>query len=82
MKHVTRPGGRILLHGYTPKQLEYRTGGPSAVENLYTADLLRQAFDDWIIEELAEYEDDVAEGAGHKGKSALIGLIARKPVPA
>jgi SAM-dependent methyltransferase len=82
MKHVTRPGGRILLHGYTPKQLEYRTGGPSAVENLYTADLLRQAFDDWIIEELAEYEDDIAEGAGHKGKSALIGLIARKPVPA
>jgi len=82
MKQVTRPGGRILLQGYTPKQLEYRTGGPSAVENLYTADLLRQEFADWIIEELAEYEDDIAEGAGHKGKSALIGLIARKPVPA
>ena len=81
MKHVTRPGGRILLQGYTPKQLEYRTGGPSAVENLYTVDLLRQAFADWVIEELAEYEDDIAEGAGHKGKSALIGLVARKPVP-
>lgn len=79
MKRATRPGGRILLHGYTPKQLEYRTGGPSAVENLYTAALLREAFADWTIEELVDYEDDIAEGLGHKGRSALIGCIARKP---
>ncbi|WP_294261213.1 cyclopropane-fatty-acyl-phospholipid synthase family protein [Propionivibrio sp.] len=30
MKQLTRAGGRILLQGYTPKQLDYRTGGPSA----------------------------------------------------
>lgn len=79
MKQLTRPGGRMLLQGYTPAQLEYRTGGPSAVENLYTEDILRDAFADWEIEELVEYEDDIAEGAGHRGRSALIGLIARKP---
>lgn len=79
MKEMTRPGGRILLQGYTPKQLEYRTGGPSAVENLYTQDILRAAFDDWRIEELVEYEESIAEGMGHKGRSALIGLVARKP---
>lgn len=79
LKRATRPGGRILLHGYTPKQIEYKTGGPSAVENLYTQDLLRELFADWQIEELVEYEDEVAEGRGHKGRSALIGLIARKP---
>lgn len=79
MKRATRPGGRILLQGYTPKQIEYRTGGPSAVENLYTAALLREAFADWAIEELVDYEDDIAEGRGHKGRSALIGCIARKP---
>lgn len=79
LKQFTRPGGRILLHGYTPKQLEYKTGGPSAVENLYTAALLRAAFGDWEIEELVEYEDDISEGLGHRGRSALIGLIARKP---
>jgi SAM-dependent methyltransferase len=80
LKWVTRPGGRILLQGYTPRQLEYRTGGPSAVENLYTPAILRELFADWTIEELVEYEDDIAEGAGHKGRSALIGLIARKPL--
>ena len=79
MKQLARPGGRILLQGYTPKQLDYRTGGPSQVENLYTARFLRQAFSGWQIEELVEYEDDVAEGAAHKGRSALIGLVARKP---
>jgi SAM-dependent methyltransferase len=79
MKRATRPGGRILLQGYTPKQLEYRTGGPSAIENLYTSDMLRTLFCNWIIEELIEYEEDIEEGAAHKGRSALIGLVARKP---
>lgn len=79
MKQLTRPGGRVLLHGYTPKQLDFRTGGPSAVENLYTREILLAAFADWEIEELVEYEDEISEGAGHKGRSALIGLIARKP---
>ena len=79
MKRLTRPGGRILLHGYTPKQLEYRTGGPSAVENLYTRELLTAAFGDWRIEELVEYEEDISEGIGHAGRSAVIGLVARKP---
>ncbi len=79
LKRVTRSGGRILLQGYTPKQLEYRTGGPSAVENLYTTEFLREAFADWVIEELVEYEDDVAEGNAHRGRSALIGMVARKP---
>ena len=79
MKQLTRPGGRILLQGYTPKQLEYKTGGPSTIENLYTPESLRDTFSDWIIEELVEYEDDLSEGIAHKGHSALIGLIARKP---
>lgn len=79
LKQWVGPGGRLLLQGYTPRQIEYRTGGPSAVENLYTAELLRANFADWIIEELVEYEDDIAEGLGHKGHSALIGLVARKP---
>ena len=78
MKQATRPGGRILLHGYTPRQLVYKTGGPSAVENLYTPEILRAAFTDWTMEELVEYEDDIAEGSGHRGRSALIGMVARK----
>lgn len=79
MKQLTRPGGHILLHGYTPRQLDYKTGGPSEIENLYTAEILRAAFADWAIEELVEYEEEIAEGLGHRGRSALIGMVARKP---
>lgn len=79
LKQAIKPGGLLLLHGYTPKQLEYRTGGPSAVENLYTPDYLRQAFADFEVLELHEYEDDLTEGHGHRGRSAVIDLVARKP---
>jgi cyclopropane fatty-acyl-phospholipid synthase-like methyltransferase len=79
LKQAVQPGGLLLLHGYTPKQLEYKTGGPSAVENLYTEDLLRQAFADFRIEVLQAYEADIDEGNGHRGRSALIDLIARRP---
>jgi len=79
MQQSVKPGGVLLLQGYTPKQLEFGTGGPSAVENLYTAALLRQVFADWEIILLREYEDTIAEGTAHAGRSALIDLVARKP---
>lgn len=81
MARALKPGGRLLLHGYTPKQLEYGTGGPKEVENLYTPELLRQAFSGLglEIEELREYEVELQEGVAHRGPSALIDLVARKP---
>jgi SAM-dependent methyltransferase len=79
LKRTLRPGGRIVLQGYTPKQLDYRTGGPSAVENLYTATLLRDAFKSFDIDLLTEYEDVLNEGLAHRGQSALIGMVAGKP---
>ena len=78
MKQAVKPGGLLLLQGYTPKQLEYRTGGPSAVENLYTEALLREIFADWEILLLHEHEDLIDEGRGHAGRSALIDLVVRK----
>jgi SAM-dependent methyltransferase len=73
-----KPGGALILQGYTPRQLDYRTGGPPILSHLYTADMLRAAFDDLDIVELSEYEADVNEGSGHKGRSALIGMVARR----
>ena len=79
MKQAVRPGGLLFLQGYTPKQLEYGTGGPSAVENLYTEALLRDVFCDWEIVLLREHDDLIEEGKAHSGRSALIDLDARKP---
>lgn len=78
MQRCLKPGGTLLLQGYTPQQLEYRTGGPPLLSHLYTADMLRDAFAAMDIVELRDYEADVAEGSGHHGRSALIGLVARR----
>ncbi|MGB8148315.1 MAG: class I SAM-dependent methyltransferase, partial [Azonexus sp.] len=64
MKQAVKPGGLLFLQGYTPKQLEYGTGGPSAAENLYTEALLREIFSDWEIVLLHEHEDLIDEGRG------------------
>lgn len=79
MIKALRPGGLLLLEGYRPEQLAYGTGGPSAVENLYTETMLRDAFADLQVLELAAYDAVLSEGSGHAGMSALIDLVARRP---
>jgi cyclopropane fatty-acyl-phospholipid synthase-like methyltransferase len=38
-----RPNGVLVLQGYTPKQLQYKTGGPPQAEHMYTQAMLREA---------------------------------------
>src|SRR6185437_7368656 len=47
MRRSLKPGGLLILQGYTPKQLTYGTGGPKEVENLYTRAMLEAAFGDF-----------------------------------
>ncbi len=78
MVRSLKPGGVLILQGYTPKQLEYKTGGPPVLSHLYTEELLRSIFANLDIEVIRSYEADVQEGSGHRGLSALLGLVARK----
>jgi SAM-dependent methyltransferase len=76
MARALRPGGVLLLEGYRPEQIGYGTGGPKAVENLYTKAMLRAAFDGFAAVEIDAYDAHIEEGAGHRGMSALIDVIA------
>jgi SAM-dependent methyltransferase len=73
-----KPGGTLVLQGYTLEQVGRGTGGPPQASHMYTEAMLRDAFADLEIVEMRAYEDDVDEGLGHKGRSALIGLVARR----
>jgi len=77
-KKCLKPGGLLLLQGYGPRQLEYRTGGPPVLENLYTEAQLRTELADMEILLLREHDGEINEGSGHKGMSALVDLVARK----
>jgi SAM-dependent methyltransferase len=79
MVRTLRSGGFLILQGYGPKQLDYGTGGPKILANLYTEDLLRQSFAGLEILHLQAHDDVMHEGPGHDGMSALVDLVARKP---
>jgi 2-polyprenyl-3-methyl-5-hydroxy-6-metoxy-1,4-benzoquinol methylase len=80
MASTLRPGGLLIIQGYTPKQLEFKTGGPSILEHLYTEDLIHDLISDLEIIDLCVYEKMLSEGPKHTGMSALLGLVARKPL--
>ena len=71
-------GGLFILQGYTPKQLEYKTGGPSLIEHLYTEEMIRELCLGFEILDLECYEKELSEGLRHAGMSALLGMVAKK----
>jgi 2-polyprenyl-3-methyl-5-hydroxy-6-metoxy-1,4-benzoquinol methylase len=79
IRRTLKPGGLLILQGYTPKQIEFATGGPGNPANMYTSELLRGWFGDWDIRHLVEHESVISEGTHHHGMSALIDLVAKKP---
>lgn len=79
MKQALKPGGLLLLQGYRPEQVGYGTGGPPRADNMYTEDLLRDAFSDFTILSLRAHDAVIHEGRGHDGLSALIDLVAERP---
>jgi cyclopropane fatty-acyl-phospholipid synthase-like methyltransferase len=72
------PGGIVLLEAYSPYQHLYRSGGPPDLDMLYTAFRLQEDFRDSEILELRELTTELAEGQGHRGRSAVVRLVARR----
>lgn len=79
MRSALKPGGLLIIQGYTPRQLQYGTGGPKAIENLYTRALLEEAFRGYQDMTIVEEDIELAEGSSHRGRSAVINFVARKP---
>ena len=73
-----RPGGLLLLEGYSLAQLAHGTGGPRVPDQLYTEEALREELSAFAIESMRAHEPEVDEGPAHSGLSALIDVIARR----
>jgi SAM-dependent methyltransferase len=78
VRRALKPGGLLLLQGYRPEQLNYKTGGPSAVENLYTEEMLAAEFADFADLQIRSHDSMTREGTGHVGMAALIDLVGYK----
>ena len=77
-----KSGGFVLLEAYTPRQLQFRVegsvGGPSDVGMLMTEAQLRDDFAGAEIVSLIETLVELDEGHRHRGRSAVVRLVARK----
>ena len=69
----------MVLQGYGKEQMKYKTGGPGILENLYDEELLLSSFPGYKIMDLHTYTQEVDEGPGHSGMSALVGFVGQKP---
>jgi SAM-dependent methyltransferase len=78
IQRTLKPGGLLLMQGYRPKQLDYKTGGPSDPAQLYTRELLEAELRGFSTLDIVEHDTVIEEGAGHGGMSALIDVVAVK----
>lgn len=77
LKAATKKGGTLLVHGYTPKQINFGTGGPKDVSLMYTKETFTGLFNENDIILIEEYQASLSEGVGHNGQSAMIDFVAK-----
>lgn len=74
-----RSGGVLLLELYTPKQIEFGTGGPRDLDLLASLDDLRQDLSGLQFAIAQEIEREIHEGNHHFGHSAVVQILGTKP---
>lgn len=71
-----KPGGVILLEAFRPEQLKNSSGGPKEKAMLYSEDMLRADFVACKDVRIESTETVLSEGAMHRGRAAVIRVIA------
>ena len=72
-----RPEGVLILEGYHPRQLEYRTGGPPTAELMITEQQLRDELQPLQILHCQELDREISEGSLHHGLGAVVQYIGK-----
>ena len=73
-----KKGGTLLLEAYTPKQLEFGTGGPPSAEYMMELETLKLELKGLEFIHGKELVRDVVEGLNHTGKGSVVQVLAKK----
>jgi SAM-dependent methyltransferase len=73
-----KPGGKLLLEGFSKEQINYTSGGPKSLDLLFSEEELKADFDEmhelYVNSEIVE----LSEGEHHKGKASVIRVYGVK----
>jgi len=73
-----RPGGFLILEGFSKNQLQYNSGGPKDYGMLFSVEELKSDFSDFSIIQIEETDTELKEGAYHDGKASVVRLFATR----
>ncbi len=73
-----KPGGTLLIDGFSKNQINNTTGGPRSIELLFSEEELRADFNGLSRVKIWEEVVILNEGEYHKGKTSVIRLIGTK----
>src|SRR3546814_9323938 len=75
MIRTLRPGGLLILQGFTPAQLGRSSGGPHDIAMLYETAMLTADFSGLVPVHCVEHIITLYEGPTHQGEAAVIDLV-------
>lgn len=75
---LLKPGGTIILEGFSKNQINKNTGGPKNIRMLYSENELKNDFRLLNIKFIRELDKQLREGPHHDGKASVIQLVAEK----
>lgn len=73
-----RPSGKILLQGFRKEQLGLESGGPKDPAMLWSNEELEEDFEALTALNVYETDEELNEGAFHKGKARLVSAVGIK----
>lgn len=73
-----KPGGYLILEGFSKNQLQYNSGGPKDYGMLFSVEELKSDFSEFNIIQAEETEIELKEGTFHDGKASVIRLFASR----
>jgi hypothetical protein len=75
-----KPGGKVILEGFSKKQIAFSSGGPREIEMLFSADELKNDFSNLTLKLIEEKTIELSEGLFHRGEAAVMRLLGVKNI--
>ena len=73
-----KPGGILILEGFSKEQINQNTGGPRNVDMLFSKEELQNDFESFTNLTIAEFDVILEEGQTHQGASSVIRVLGIK----